>query len=365
MKVRVNRKELATALSVVSGVVATRTPRPILQCVRINVFTDHLLLTCTDLEVGLRYTIGQVETETSGEALVSADTILNIIRESAEDVVVLEVIDDRMHIRGEDSHFQIVESDVAEFPAVPTMEGQPHFTISQEDFRRLSEWTLFSCARESTRYAIGGVLFDVKEQLTLVATDGRRLSRAVGDISRVELADIPQAIVPPKALSLLSRLAAEPEERAAVQISDNQMIMRVAQATVSTSLVEGHFPKYEDVIPQDCDKQVELKTVVFLSALRRAALLTNEESKGVRLSFSEDRLVLSSRAPEQGEAEVSMSVKYRGAPLDIGFNPHFLIEALKAVQSETVLFHCSTSDRPGMLESDERFIYVIMPVSLA
>ncbi len=365
MKVRINRQELANALVAVTGVVATRTPKPILQCVRIDVLPDHLLLTCTDLEVGLRYTIGQVEVETAGETLVNADTLSRIIRESADEVIALETLDNQVHIRGEDSHFQIVESDVAEFPAVAAMGEESHFEVSQEDLRRLIEWTLFACARESTRYAINGVLFEVKDRLLMVATDGRRLSKAVGDLTRAPAADLPQVIVPPKALSLVGRLPAEADGFVAVHLAENQMILKVGQATVSTSLVEGHFPKYEDVIPQDCDKEVELETTVFLSALRRAALLTNEESKGVRLSFEQGRLVLSSRAPEQGEAVISMPVAYTGEPVEIGFNPHFLIEALKVVTDDKVVFRCSNAKRPGLLQAGELFTYVIMPVSLA
>lgn len=367
MRLRVNRQELAEALSLVTGVVAVRTPKPILQCVKIDAEADHVLLACTDLELGLRYAVTQVEVEKKGQALVSADTFTRIVKESADEVLLIDSADGKFHVRGADSHFQINESALEDFPPVSEMEGKPHFTVTADRFRRMTEWTLFACARESTRYAINGVLFDVGDRLTLVATDGRRLSRAAGDIQRAGKAAVPQAIVQPKALALLNKFSMEADEPVGVQINDNRMVIRAARATISTSLVEGHFPKYQDVIPQDCDKSIELDTAAFLSALRRAALLTNEESKGVRLSFSEEGLTLSSRAPEQGEATINVQLSYRGEPIDIGFNPHFLIEALKVVRESTVMFRCSSGQRPGLLEadSDREFIYVIMPVSLA
>jgi len=365
MKLRVNRQELATALSSVSSVVASRTPKPVLQCVRLDALPDHLLLSCTDLEVGLRYSVGQVEVDTPGQTLVRAETFAKIVRESAEEILVLDATDRILHVRGEDSHFQVVASELDEFPSVPEMKGDPHFRIQMEALRRLSEWTLFACARESTRYAINGVLFVVKDRLLAIATDGRRLSKGAGQVERVKSGDIPSVIVPTKALGLVKSFASEPDEPVSIQVAENQMIFRVAAATVTTSLIEGHFPKYEDVIPRDSDRRASLDTATFLSALRRAALLTNEESKGVRLSFTADRLVLSSRAPEQGEAEISMGVSFSGEPVDIGFNPHFLIEALKAAHSESVSFRCSTPQRPGLLELDEDFLYVIMPVTLS
>ena len=267
MKVRFNRQEFATALSAVMDIVATRSPKPILQCVRIDALSDHILLTCTDLEVGLRYTISQVEVEAQGETLVDADTLSRIIRESADEVINLETADNQVHLRGEDSHFQIREADVSEFPAVAPLEGEPHFEVDQGAFQRLIGWMLFSCARESTRYAINGVLMEVKEQLLMVATDGRRLSKAVADMARAPSSPLPDAIVPTKVLSMVNRLPLEADRTAGIQITSNQIIIRVGPATVTSVLVEGHFPKYEDVIPRDCDKEAVLDTNAFLPSL--------------------------------------------------------------------------------------------------
>ena len=141
--------------------------------------------------------------------------------------------------------------------------------------------------------------------------------------------------------------------------------MKVGGAVIHTSLIEGHFPKYQDVIPADCDRVVQLNTAEFHSALRCAALLTNEESKGVRLSFAEGGLTLSSRAPEQGEATISLEIAYDGEPIQIGFNPVFLSDVLRVVHTDEITFAFKDSKRPGVVRMGDNFIHVVMPVHLS
>jgi len=208
-------------------------------------------------------------------------------------------------------------------------------------------------------------LWDKRESvLTMVATDGRRLSRAVGTTRSKNGADA-RAIVPCKAMHLFQRVLGEGDEPAGVRITDNQIMVRCARATVSAGLVEGQFPKYEDVIPTDCNKEIELPTDELLSAVKQAALLTNEESKGIRFALARDGLTLSSRAPEQGEATISLAVAYTGEPIEIGFNPFFLIEALRAVHADSVKFQLKEPKRPGVLLSGDDLLYVVMPVNLS
>ena len=133
---------------------------------------------------------------------------------------------------------------------------------------------------------------------------------------------------------------------------------------ISTVLVEGHFPKYEDVIPKDCDREMVVNTTEFLGALKRAALLTNEESKGVRLTLADGELTLASRAPEQGEATVSIPVRYNGEPLEIGFNPVFLLDVLRITHTDEVTLALKDPRRPGVMRFGDEFVYVVMPVNL-
>jgi DNA polymerase-3 subunit beta len=172
------------------------------------------------------------------------------------------------------------------------------------------------------------------------------------------------AVVPAKALSLLGRLPQDADTPVGVKITENQLLLQTGSAVISSSLVEGRFPKHQDVIPSDNDKEVILSTLDFQSALKRASLVTNEESKGIRLAFAEGKLTLSSRAPEQGEATIVLAVDYHGEPLEIAFNPVFLLDVLRVANCDTVRFSFKDSGRPGVIHSGEDFTYVVMPVSL-
>lgn len=366
MKLRFNRAEMAEALRVVCAVAATRTPKPILRCVRIDAKSDVVLLSATDLEVGLRYAVTQVEVDKQGSTLAVADTFLKIVSECADEILAVETSAQQLSIRGAASHFKIVIQDAAEFPPVPGMDGGPDYTVAHDRLRGLLEWTSFSAARESSRYAINGVFWEVKgETLTLAATDGRRLSVGHAPVVAASGSSPSSVIVPIKTVQLLAKLPGESDAPVGVKVSPNQIIFNLGGILVSSALVEGQFPRYQDVIPSDCNRIMEADTAELLAALRQAALLTNEESKGVRLSLSENKLTLSSRAPEQGEATVSLSVRYQDEAMDIGFNPVFLLDVLKAAHSDRVRMGFKDANRPGVLRVGEEFTYVVMPVNLA
>jgi len=332
--------------------------------VRLSVEQESLTLTAYDQEVGLRCRVREVEVSSPGETLVPCDRLMAIVRESADETMALEVADDLLHVRGRDSHFQIVSQDVREFPPVPDMEGQADLTVKTGDLREAVEKTLFAAARESTRYAINGVLWQKEgDALRLVATDGRRLAMSQAPLVNSESEEI-RAIVPGKTLGILSRLHADADEVLEVRITANQIVMRCERATISSVLVEGNFPKWEDVLPRDNDKELVLETAEFLSAVRRASLLSSVESKGIALKLNDGTLELSSRSAEQGEANVRLEVGYKGADLSIGFNPEFLIDALKVCGDKTT-FSLKDPGRPGLIRSGKTFQYVVMPVNLS
>ena len=363
MRLRFNRQEVTEALSAVCGVTVQRTSKEILKCVRIEAKSDVLLLAATDLELSLRYAVTQVEVDKPGVTVVVADTLAKIVRECEDELLSLETEGNLLHVKGEGSHFQIVTQEADEFPVVQQMEGEPDLAVECAVLRRLVELTAFAAARESTRYAINGVLWEVEgDRLTLAATDGRRLALAHGAL--VTGGGSSEVIVPGKAMSMVARLPADADARIGLKITDNQLLVDMGRATFSTALVEGRFPKYQDVIPADCDRMVELRTHDFLGALKRASLLTNEESKGVRFAFSKGSLTLASRAPEQGEATIALPISYEGESMEIGFNPIFLLDVLRVVHAETMIFAFSRSDRPGVIRLGDDFVYVVMPVNL-
>ncbi len=364
MKLSLNRHEFLDALAIVTSVAPSRTPKPILQCVLIDVHDDYVILSATDLEIGVRVSVSQVEVDETGSVLVLADKLNQIVRESIDEVLSLEVSKDVCHVRGHDSHFRIYVQDLKDFPPVPEIEGDGDLTLEADQLRELTDWTVFAAARENTRYAINGVLWDRKgDRLTLVATDGRRLSRVERAIDGGGKALT--AIVPIKAMQLIGKVFASADTPISVRIESNQIAVKTARVLICSTLLEGHFPKYEDVIPGDSDKSVRFDKAELLSAVRRVALLTNEESKGVRMAFTKGKLTLSSRAPDQGEAEVSLPIEYQDVDIDIGFNPVFIADVLRVVPNDEVLFEFKEANRPGVFKIGENMLYVVMPVNLS
>jgi len=367
MKANFNRAALAEALGLLTSVVPARTPKPILLCVLVTASQKDVCMGATDLEVGINYTISEVQVEEAGEIAIPADRLAAIVRESNEEVLTLKAVEGACEITGADSHFTIYSQEPSQYPVVPTFEGKPDIELTLGNLQAGVEQSLFATAKESSRYAINGILWEIKgKKLLLVATDGRRLARC-----RVNLSSAPgesvaeqKIIVPAKTMALLDKLSSHNKDNVAVKLVGNQVLFSYANVVISSSLVEGNFPNYDDIIPKDYDKKLVLSTEAVLSAVRRAALLTSEESRGIKLSISKDNLVFSGRAPETGAAQVNMPINYTGEPIDAGFNPQFLIDALRVMPTEEFELELGQSDRPGLIKSGADFLYVLMPINL-
>ena len=238
MKVICNRGALLEALLVASNVVTSRSPKPALQCVKLTAADDKLTISATDLEVAIRYADTQVQIEQPGEALLPADKIRDIVRESNDDTLSIEVAKDTADIKGQDSHFKIYTQAVSEFPPVPEFEGKPDLEIQGGTLKALISQTLFAAARESSRYAFNGVLITSQgKRISLVSTDGRRLAQAQGDLISGPEKDGTTAIVPGKTLTLVDKLIDDPEETVGIQIRENQIIFHTSSATLTSNAV--------------------------------------------------------------------------------------------------------------------------------
>ncbi|MDY6914614.1 MAG: DNA polymerase III subunit beta [Planctomycetota bacterium] len=364
MKVIAQTAALQEALSLADSIVAARTPKPVLQCAKLVAKDDSLTLLATDLEAGCRYRVTAVQVEEEGEALVPADRLKGIVRESADDEsLTINTEKDTCHVRGSGSHFKIFGYDPAEYPAVASFEAEPDFQIAAPALANMIQKTLFAAAKAHSHYAISGVLLEFSgKKLQLVATDGHRLAQTKGALSKSASKEN-SVIVPAKLMSLMQRIA-EGAETFDVRIEENQILVRTARAVLVSSLVQGNFPKYGDVIPKECNRKANINTAQFEHRIRQAALLTNEESRGVRLSFQADKITLASRAPETGEAEVTCASAYEGDPMEIAFNPTFLIDALRVAEADEIQFEMSAPNKPAVIKAGGDFLYVLMPVDL-
>lgn len=388
MKVICDRAALLEAVNLASAVTASRTPRPQLTCVKLTAHADgELTVAATDSEIALRLTIASVDVQEPGEALVPADKLRQIVSaEDAEATLSLTAEGDAVHIKGEDADFTLHGYPPADFPAMPDFQAAVAGGAGQNPARATFEHTagplsdiiqrtLFATARENSRYAINGVLLrrDGKK-LEMVATDGRRLALCRATLPGAGTDEPVTCIIPSKALNTIQKLLSDPAETVEVAILDNQAMFNIgvgddgtARATLATNLVEGAFPPYEDVIPKDQDIKVTFDRDVLASAVRRAALLTNEESRGVRMTFKggDKLLELASRAPQMGEANVRVELAgYEGGDIEIGFNPAFVTEALKVISDPNVVLELKAPNKPGLIKSGTDFVYVVMPVNL-
>lgn len=390
MKVICDRSALKGAVDLVAGVVPARSPKPELTCMKLAARKGGgkgggaamLTLSATDAEVSLRLSRTQVDVQEAGEMLVPADRLRGIVdAEENDPTLTIESEGDVCLIKGRDAKFKIYGYPAGSLPPIPEFPehtaGADVFSINGGVLQRLITRTIFSVARDNSRYAINGVLVKrTGKKIEMVATDGRRLALARGMVESAPASDKPTlCIIPSKALNLAARLIDDEESTVRVAVSANQAIFAFdaeggaagAGTVLASNLVEGTFPPYEDVIPKDQDKRAKFDVGMLSSAVRRAAILTNEESHGVRLNFTGGGkpVKMTSRTPEMGESEIDVDVEsYEGGEIEIGFNPIFLSDALKVVPEQHVLLELKSGNRPGVIRSGNDFLYVVMPVSL-
>jgi DNA polymerase-3 subunit beta len=393
MKVICDRGALMDAINLVSGAVAARSPKPQLGCVKLVASkaggAGELTLSATDAEIALRLSISQVDVQRAGEVLIPADKLRAIVSaEDGEPTLTLESDGEMCSIKGADAHFKVYGYPAADFPPIPEFadvvagkmdapKAKAVLTHPAGSLSQLVARTLFATARETSRYAINGVLFKRDgKRLEMVATDGRRLALARAPLSAGGDKDAKavSCIIPSKGLGMLMKLISQHDEPVQIAITDAQILFSFGtaaspgRAVLVSNLVEGSFPPYEDVIPKDQDKKVTFDRDVLASAVRRAALLTNEESRGVRMNFKgkDKQLELSSRAAEVGEAQIRCDLAgYDGDDIEIGFNPTFVTDALKVISEPEVIMELKAGNKPGLIKSGADFMYVVMPVSLS
>jgi DNA polymerase III subunit beta len=364
MKFRCTRQMLLEGFQVVGAVVSTHAIKQIYESVKVVTRDGSLELLATDLEVAIRYVIPEAEIIEAGALAVPAARMTGILREIREDEVEVSWQDGATNVTAGGSRFTVLGEDPEEFPRIPEMGEGRTITIPKQTFRELIERTAFSAAKERTRYALNGILLLVQgSEVRCVATDGRRLALALGETENPEEIEV-EAIVPAKGMSMMLRTLSDDDEVLELRIDDNQASAKTSRAIVASRLVEGVFPKWQEVIPANCSHEIELDRIELIGALRKAKLLTNQESRSVRLRFGEGRLVIASRALEVGEAHVEMNVEFDGPEVEVGFNPDYLIEALNVVKSEKVLFAFNGPTSPGKLTDGDTFTYIVMPVSL-
>lgn len=399
MKVICDRTALLDAVNLVASVTPTRSPQLQLSCLKLTASklpdgSGQLTLAGSDAETSLHLVVDRVDVAEPGAAVADAAKLKQIIAaEDGDATLTLETSgDQQLLIKGQDARFSVFTLPPTDYPPLPDLAkavagtgpeaARAVFTHDAGTLLDAITRTSFATARETSRYAINGVLLKrADKHLELVATDGRRLALARCPLPKSSAPAPGQAvacIVPTKCLNLVKNLITDRDENIQIAIGDSRIFFAFRSAAtpddappsavLSSTLVEGSFPPYEDVIPKDQDKKVVARRDELQQAVRKAAVLTNEESRGVRMAFtgSDKRLTLSSRAPEMGEAEIKVDLAdYTGEDLEISFNPVFLTDVLKVADDDEVIIELKAHNRPGVLRNAASdFLYVVMPVNL-
>jgi DNA polymerase-3 subunit beta len=365
MKIQCERKKLSDAFQTVSALIPPRSVKPVLQHVKLLADKAGLELWATDLEIAIRYRLEEVEVEQEGIAVVPAAKMSAILRETVDEKISLDADNQICNVKGSNSFFKLLGWEPEEFPEIPSFQEEEVFEIPASGFRDMIRKSMFAAAREKTRYALNGVLFRVREgTVEMVGTDGRRLARQVLSLDAARGLD-KKALLPSKGLAQVDRLLGSEDEVIRLDFEENMVVMKTRKAELSVRQVDGAFPDYEEVIPKDRVTRVNSKAGDFCAALRRAAIMTSDDTRSVRLEFADNRAVFVARAADVGEAKVELDVAVDGKDQEVSFNPDFLIEGLR-VLPEDAEFHLDLNDKssPGKITCGEGYTYVIMPINL-
>ncbi len=367
MKLEIQREQLLKPLQHVIGVVERRQTLPILANVLLVARTDELSFTATDMEVELSSRIAAT-VETPGEITLSARKLLDILRALPDEAaVMLAVDDDKAILRCGRSRFTLLTLPAADFPTLGELPFEGQLRLPRRDLKTLIERTHFAMANQDVRYYLNGLLLEAGGgRLRAVATDGHRL--ALCDVAaETEPADWQQQVIAPrKGVQELLRLLDEAEVPAVLKLGANHIQAEVDGIRLTSKLIDGKFPDYQRVIPREGDRVVLAERARLKDALSRAAILSNEKYRGVRVQAGNWLLHVQAHNPEQEEAEEELEVNYDGEPLEIGFNVTYLLDALTALPGELARLSFTDSSSSCLLQEPEGGTckYVVMPMRL-
>jgi DNA polymerase-3 subunit beta len=369
MKALCNREGLLAAFGMVSGVVPARSPKPILQNLKLVAEPgEGAILMATDLEVGIRHRVLGMKVDQPGSVILPTARVGSILRTTNDEELALDADDDHLVIRGLHAEFNLPAEDPSLYPEVPDFAATSYHVVRAADLKKLIRRTMFATDVESTRYALGGVLVELTpESITLVGTDGRRLAKMSAPAEAENDAASPTGspVIPVKALKLIERNLDDADVNVHLAIqSGAAVLVRTEQAVIYSRLVEGRFPRYQDVFPASVEVKIPLEAGPLRLAVEQASIVTNEESRGVDFRFTTGMLTLASQAADIGSSHVELPIAYEGKTVEILFDPRYLADALKTLDDDTrVTAELIDSKNAAVFKTDDHYTYVVMPLT--
>ena len=368
MKATCQRDKLLHAFQMAASVAPSRSPKPILQNVKLEVTMEGAMLMGTDLEVGIRIAVPGFTVEAGGSVILPRDRFGKILAESSDETLSIESTGGKISVRGQRSEFNLPSENPDEFPSVLGFDEQKYHEMPARFFREVIRRTVFATDNESSRYALGGVLVELAENgLTAVATDGRRLARQEGPAQSVggHVSGDTMTIIPTRTMQLIDRALADNEENIQLAARDNDILVKSGSATIYSRLVEGRYPKWRDVFPRrEGMAKIDLTVGPFHAAVRQAMIVTSEERRGVDFTFGSGKVLLAGHGAELGESHVELPVAYDGADISITLDPRFMSDFLKVLSPEqTFSMELRDADSAALCTTEDGYAYVIMPLA--
>lgn len=372
MRFTIEKEIFLKALARIQGIVERKNTIPILSNVLIEAKDDEILITATDLEVGMKASY-PANISTPGKVTVSAKKLFEIVKELPEkEISFVSRENSWIEIRCGKSLFNIVGLSSDEFPYFPQPEKSEFIEIESSILKEMIDKTFFSISTDETKYNLNGIFFKTFEEgnkryLRLVATDGHRLSLIQRPLDIPQMESLSRGIIfPKKGVSELKKITEEPGDILHLGFMDNNAVVKKDRTVVVMRLVDGEFPDYTRVIPKEKDNGAEIKTLTLLHGLRRMSILSSEKSRGVKLSLKKGILEISSSNPELGDAREELDIEFSGEELSIGFNARYLMDILQAMDEDLVKLIIKDHLSPGLLMpvKDDNYLAVVMPMRL-
>lgn len=367
MRFSLQREAFLKPLAQVVNVVERRQTLPVLANFLVQVHNGQLSLTGTDLEVEM-IARSAVEDAQDGETTIPARKLFEIVRALPDGSrITVSQSGDKVSVAAGRSRFTLATLPASDFPSVDEVEASERVTVPEAALKELIERTSFAMAQQDVRYYLNGLLFDLRDSaLRCVATDGHRLALCESGLDTGVSLTKRQIIVPRKGVTELQRLLEGGERLLELELGRSHIRVKRDDVTFTSKLIDGRFPDYEAVIPIGADIEVKLDREVLRAALQRAAILSNEKYRGVRVELSPGQMKISAHNPEQEEAQEEIEADTKADGLAIGFNVNYLLDALSALRDEHIVIQLRDANSSALVReaSSERCRHVVMPLRL-
>lgn len=369
MKISCDREKLATAFQLAGSLALPRSPKEILQNVKLDAEEGKVTLMATDMESGIRIELDGVEVLTPGKTLLHVGRVGMILRESSDEKISIETDGTSTVIKGTHSEFNLPCANPDEFPTVAEFEEEAYHELPARLFKVMVKRTAFATDPDSSRFALGGVLLELNgEDVLAVGTDGRRLARMIGTGKSVgeHKTSGNTTIIPTRALTLMERSIDDKEECVHIAARSNDVMVRTSRCSVFTRLVEGRYPNWRQVIPsRDDSVKIAMSAGPFYAVLRQAAIVADQETRGLDLEFHNGTLLLTAKTADLGQSRVELPIDYDGEAIKMKLDYRYLSDFLKVLDGDaTFQMDVASSTQPALMTTDDGYAYVVMPMAL-